>query len=192
MLYNSFYGTTKVRTIEYVNGAWTTVDNRTWGLPQTERRSEMDVRAYRMTTVGRCAPTPPPAHSATTTSASQALSPQDSMSGCRWATVNRLCLILRNKPALPAGAGDRRQPMVMVGGEQTVRNQDDSYNSKSLQPLGIQESRTADSVYVYNRHVDPTDATVGRQDVRHRLCRRLSSGSAHGTCATSTPAALPG
>ena len=29
-LYNSFYGTTKkFQTIEYVNGAWTTVDNKT-------------------------------------------------------------------------------------------------------------------------------------------------------------------
>ena len=166
-LYNSFYGTAKkFQTIEYVNGAWTTVDNKTCEVylklkDGQKWTSNGDIVA----TVGEIR----------TNTTAGTLGDYDiciAGSGSYKTILEQLQVgdevtvnyawysTATNQPyTLEQVIGGNS--MVMVGGEQTVRNQDDSYNSKVYSRSAYGKSQDGKTLYMFTIDMS-TDPVYGR------------------------------
>lgn len=190
----------EIQTIEYVNSAWTTVDNKTYKVylklkDGQKWTSDSDIVA----TVGEIR---------TNTTADTLESDYDICiagsgsykAGSRAAAGGRrgdgqlcmvLCLPKTSLFTLERAIGGNA--MVMVGGELTGRNEDGALQLTwvySRSAYGKSQDGKTLYVFTIDKSTDPGN-TEYRQAAIRRLCVRFSSSSAHGTCATSMPAALP-
>ena len=167
VLYNSFYGTAKkFQTIEYVNDAWTTVDNKTCEVYlKLKDGQKWTSNGDIVTTVG----------AVRTNTTAGTLGDYDiciAGSGSYKTILEQLQVgdevtvnyawysTATNQPfTLEQVIGGNS--MVMVGGEQTVRNQDDSYNSKVYSRSAYGKSQDGKTLYMFTIDMS-TDPVYGR------------------------------